>query len=446
MEKKLLVWYYGEKFFCIAMKIQNISELATNELRNIALGIAEAGLEAIDTEQVIKQHVSFASGILRIKDEEIIPSSVRRLFIVGIGKCSLDAAFALQEILGDFIAGGIVIDVRYREGLKKMVCYTGDHPFPTERNIDATKKIIELLKDVNEHDLVITVVSGGGSTLLCQPNNLTCREESNLVEYLFSCGATIGEINTVRKHLSLARGGNLAKYAYPAKIVSLIFSDVPGDELEIIASGPTVLDTTTIKDAEDVLAKYNVLQNEHFLENNLMETPKSALYFQNVRNILVVSNSVALDAMSKKAEEQGLLPKICTTCLSGSAASVGENIIKDLNDAPPKSVLLFGGETTVATKGEGEGGRNQELALSALREIKDNQLVLSLASDGYDNSGAAGAIADISAKEKADEAGLDIARYLQGHNSYQFFRIINNQIKTGDTGSNVSDLVIAIKA
>lgn len=421
------------------MKIQNASELATNELRAVALRIAEAGLSVIDTKEIIRQRVSLASGILRIQDKEIKLSSVRRLFFIGIGKCSLSAAFALQEILGDVIAGGIVIDVRCQEGLKKITCYTGDHPFPTERNIDATRKIIELLKEVNEHDVVIAVISGGGSTLLCQPNNFTCREESNLVEYLFSCGATIGEINTVRKHLSLARGGNLAKYAYPANVFSLIFSDVPGDKLEIIASGPTVLDDTTIKDAEDVLETYGLS------ENNFMETPKSLMYFEKVRNILIVSNSVALEAMSKKAEGEGFLPKICTTCFSGLAASVGENIIKDLNSAPPKSVLLFGGETTVATKGEGNGGRNQELALSVLRGIKDDQLVLSLASDGHDNSEIAGAIADRDARKKAEDIGLDIERYLKGHNSYEFFRIINDQIKTGDTGSNVSDLVIAIK-
>lgn len=421
------------------MKIQNFSELATNELRKVALGIAEAGLEAIDTKEIIKNHVSISFGALRIKDEEIILSSVRRLFVIGIGKCSLDAAFALEDIMGDYIAGGIVIDVKYKEGLKKIVCYTGDHPFPTKRNIDATKNIIELLKDANERDLVLMIVSGGGSALLCQPNNFTCKQESNLVEYLFSQGATIGEINTARKHLSLARGGNLAKYAYPAKVVSLIFSDVPGDDVEIIASGPTVLDNTTIKDAKDMLEKYNIA------ENNFIETPKNPMYFEKVRNILIASNSVALDAMSAKAKEQGFSPQICTNCLIGEAATAGESIVKSLNESPSKSVLLFGGETTVSGGGEGKGGRNQELTLSALRIINEGELVLSLASDGHDNSEVAGAIADTISKQKADEVGLDTKRYLEGHNSYEFFRIINDQIKTGDTGSNVSDLVIAVK-
>ncbi|TSD03567.1 MAG: hypothetical protein Athens071426_204, partial [Parcubacteria group bacterium Athens0714_26] len=255
----------------------------------------------------------------------------------------------------------------------------------------------------------------------------------------------IEKINTVRKHLSLARGGFLAKYIYPAKAVSLIFSDVPGHSIEFVASGPTTKDTTTISDAREVLWKYNTLKDLNISNLDLIETPKHNKYFKNIDNILVVSNEVALRAMADKALKLGFQAEIITNNFSGEARNLGKEFVSKLEEKNPKTVLLYGGESTVTVRGDGKGGRNQELALSALRYIKDNQLLVSVASDGRDNCELAGAICDIISRIKVKNLGLSVEKYLENNDSYGFFVKTGDYLLTGDTGSNVSDLIIAIK-
>ena len=241
-------------------KIKNFSEVGITTLRRNSLEIIAAGLNAIDTEFAIKNNVQLQGEILAIKEETIALDGINNIFVVGIGKCALSAARALEEILGERLTGGIAIDVRDGE-LKKIKTFKGDHPYPSLKNVEVTNAIMTLISKLKINDLVIFVISGGGSTLLCQPTNFKYEAEIKLMGYLFKKGADIFEINTIRKHISLARGGQLAKYAYPANIVSLIFSDVPGDNLEFIASGPTVRDTTTIEDAKKILQKYNLFLN-----------------------------------------------------------------------------------------------------------------------------------------------------------------------------------------
>ena len=427
------------------MKIKNFQELVINDLRKTALQIAEAGLEAIDTEKIMKENIRLDGDKLFVKNKSFFLNKLGRIFVIGVGKCSLEAAAVLEDVLKERVFGGIVIDVHEGKELKKIKKYLGDHPFPSERNINATKEIISLLADMKENDLVIFIVSGGGSTLLCQPTNFTCNNEKQIMECLFKVGAEIEEINTIRKHISIARGGFLAKYAYPAQVVGLIFSDVPGDKTEFIASGPTVKDGTTISDADRILDKYGICEKCGFLKKSLTETPKDDKYFERVENILIVSNRIALDAMRKKSEEPGFSVKICSVCLSGEARKVGEEIVNELKKAPPKTVLLYGGETTVNVVGQGKGGRNQELALSALSFIGENEIIVSIASDGKDNTKFAGALCDAIIKKKSEKLGLNAENYLSNNDSLRFFEKIGDYILTGDTGSNVSDLVIAIK-
>jgi len=425
------------------MKILNFEKLAATPKRKSALKIAEAGLLAIDTKLAVKETVNLEGGILRIKDEKIDLAYIGRIFVIGIGKCSLEAGAALEEILGEKIAAGVVIDVRPGK-LRKIKTYAGTHPLPTERNVDATKEIIEVLRSAKESDLVIAIVSGGGSTLLCQPQKFTCVKEAALMECLTKAGADIYKINTVRKHLSLARGGYLAKYAYPARMISLIFSDVPHDNLEFVASGPTFMDTTTVKDAEQVLDGYKVEEVCGLPKAGLVETPKDQKYFEKVSNILVVSNKNALEAMESEARSLGFSAEIVDAGFSGEARKVGKDVILNLKEKPPHTVLLYGGESTVTVKGRGKGGRNQELALAALKYLSDNQLILALASDGRDNSDYAGAVCDKITRERATELGLDSQKFLDENDSGNFFGKVGDYLITVETGSNVSDLIIAI--
>jgi len=425
------------------MKIKNFKKLAVSEGRKKLLKIVEAGLEAIDTKKAISNAVKIEKGKLLIYNHAFSLKNAEKIVVVGIGKCSLEAGAVLEKKLGKRLAGGIVLDVHEGE-LKKIRTYTGDHPLMSPRNIDATKKIIELLSGLTERDLVIFVISGGGSALLCQPKNFTCVEESLVVDALIHAGAEIHEMNTVRKHLSLARGGFLAKYAYPARVVSLIFSDVVGNDLEFIASGPTVKDTTTLEQARAVLEKYCISEKCRFNALKLIETPKDSKYFERVKNILFVSNQTALDAMSERSLDLGYMPRICKNNLSGEARVVAKEILDELSKEVPGTVLLYGGETTVKIKGRGKGGRNQEMSLSGLRYIKDHQILISVASDGRDNSENAGGVCDIITKEKAKKHNLDIEKYLKDNNSYEFFAKTGDFLKTGDTGSNVADVIIAI--
>ncbi len=424
----------------------NFEELSSAApLRKDALEIVGAGLSAIDTAGIINSTVRMTGGTLEIKDEKIRLEGIRRIFIVGIGKCAFEAGEALEKIIGERLTGGITLDVR-KGALHKIKSLAGTHPVMSDINIDATKEIIALLTGLSESDLVLFIISGGGSALLCQPNNFTCQDESMIVDCLVSSGVPIGELNTVRKHLSLARGGYLAQYSHPAKSVSLIFSDVPGDNLEFVASGPTMPDTTTVSDAEKILGKYDVWNKCGTVPLTLIETPKHKEIFENVRNILVCSNRIALESMKEKAEALGYGVKIMDAKFSGEAGDVAARVLKDIGKVPGKTVLLYGGESTVKLRGSGGvGGRNQELALAALNGINPGQLIASVATDGRDNTDHAGAIADEITKKHARETGAESSEYLKNNDSYSFFKKTGDFLLTGNTGSNVSDIIIAIK-
>ncbi len=426
-------------------KIKNFDDLALTSLRKAALLIAEAGLEAIDTGKAIKKNVRLENEKLIIKDNEFSLANVKRIFFIGVGKCAAEAAKAIEGILGEKLQSGVLIDVVPPPDLKKIRAFQGTHPLPTEANIAAAKEIVLLLKNLNENDFVIFIVSGGGSTFLCLPEDRACDEEAKIIRALMDAGADISEINTVRKHLSLARGGYLAKYAYPARGVALIFSDVPGNDIQFIASGPTVKDETTIHDAEKILERYDIPRVCGIPDCGLVETPKEEKFFAGIKNMIIVSNKIALGAMANKAEELGFKAKIQTDSLTGRAREVAKNIMEDLHKMPEKTALFYGGETTLVVRNSlSKGGRNMHFALSALQYLKDDELIIGLASDGRDNGDFAGAICDKMTKEKAFAKKLDILEYLDANNEYPFFEKAGDYILTGITGSNVSDLIIAI--
>jgi len=423
------------------MLIRNGQELGSTELRRQALQILEAGLAAAAPELVIRKNVTVSPSGLRIAGEEIDSSEFERVFVFAFGKCALSSALVLEDVLGERISGGAVLDV-CAGNLKYLKYYVGDHPYPTERNIIATREILNSLGGLTEKDLVLFVISGGGSTLLCQPDGIELEDEIKMVEELFKKSATIAELNTVRKHISSARGGFLAMRAYPARVFSLIFSDVPGDDIGLISSGPTVKDETTTDETRGILYKYGV----RLPEAGIMETPKEEKFFEKVKNILVASNQLSLSAMSMKATELGLLPKLMSSSLEGEARVVGLKMAEEIHLAQSGTINLYAGETTVTIKGDGQGGRNQELVLGAVGGIEKGELVASVASDGRDNGDHAGALCDIITREKSVVLNLNTGDYLARNDSYNFFRATKDYLETGRTGANLSDLMIAIKS
>lgn len=426
-------------------RIQNYDELAVTPLRRDALALAEVGYEAINVAAALRRKLVIEHDALRIGEKQY-PLANRRIYFVGVGKCAFVAAGAMEQILGPRLTGGIAIDPSPppAERFERITLYQGTHPLPSNENEAATAELFSFLSGRKESDLVLMLISGGGSTLLCLHDApMTCVDEGILFNELTHKGASIQEINTVRKHISRARGGGLARACYPAEVLSLIVSDVPGNDLGFISSGPTVLDTSTVKDAEDILKRYEIPQLPSYL---LFETEKDPHYFERVTNELFLTNEDALDTISREAERLGYRSTIVDTHLTGEASEVGRQVVSALHEAPGKTALLYGGETTVTiTEQGGNGGRNLEMAIAALPTLTDNELVLPLASDGHDNCDRAGGIADSLTRTHAEEKAASIDDNLRRHTSLDFFDATGDALITGYTGSNVSDIIIALK-
>lgn len=422
--------------------VRNHRSLAATGLRRDALAVLEAGLRAIDTKEAISRLCRLKGSKLFVGDKSWNLKSYDHVYVIAIGKAAADAGLALEKLLGDRITDGIALDVK-RVPLRRMKSVAGSHPLPSVENMRATGEIMALLKHVDSRDLVIAVVSGGGSALLCWPFELKRQELVRITETMMKKGAAIQEINTVRKHLSEIQGGQFARLAYPATVIGLVFSDVPGDGLEVVASGPTVMDTTTTADARAIIERYDLLRACRLPNCELRETPKDPVYFERVANVLVMSNGAALDAMEAEARRRGYAVRVHSRALSGEARKVGAELA-----GLPRSgeIVLAAGETTVIVKGSGKGGRNQEAALGALSRVPDDGLVLSCASDGIDNTPAAGAIADAVTRRTAAQKRLDPAKALARNDSYAFFKAAGQHIITGVTGANVSDLMLSVRA
>ena len=330
---------------------------------------------------------------------------------------------------------GFDIDV-VDETFSKVQYTKGTHPLPSQENIDYTKKILDTLQNLSERDLVLVVICGGGSVLFEAPHTLSLEELTQMNKQLLESGADITHMNVVRKHVSAIKGGGFAKRLFPAKIVSLIFSDVPGNDLSVIASGPTVKDHSSLEETHEILKQYSVTLPENALE----ETPKEDKYFEKVDNILMVSNLTALNAMKEKAKELGYKAVILTDRLQGDAKKIGKVLLSETKE---KEILLAGGETTVHVTGHGKGGRNQTVVLATLSSL-ENQVIVSFGTDGWDFTTFAGAIGDFSTREKAKEKGLDLEAYLSDDNSTPFFEAVGDGIDTGKLESNVSDVLMVV--
>ncbi|MFN3479443.1 MAG: glycerate kinase [Thermodesulfovibrionales bacterium] len=441
------------------------------DLKESVVEIFYAALKAVDPYFAIKIY----ADKIRVSYQK---GDFKRLFIVGFGKAAYSMAKAMEDNLGDLVDSGIVItkyghanNSRFKIQDSKYFSlqpsafsiFEAGHPVPDENGLIGTEEIIRLLKKADKNTLVVCLISGGGSALLVSPyEGISLAEKQEITELLLKSGADINELNTVRKHISKVKGGRLAEIAYPAKVISLILSDVIGDRLDVIASGPTAPDRTTFNDALKILEKYGLIDKaprsiievlEKGTKGLIPETPKEGnKIFENVENIIIGSNRIALEAAKKKAEELGFHAEIISSEVRGEARDIGRWLAdiartKRLNSSNRLNCLISGGETIVTVKGNGLGGRNMELALSFAMEIEgtDRITLLSAGTDGTDGpTDAAGAIVDGKTIRKAKAIGLNPEEYLNDNDSYNFFKKIGELFITGPTGTNVMDIQIMV--
>ncbi|NPA05012.1 MAG: glycerate kinase [Crenarchaeota archaeon] len=435
--------------------IKNFDKLAVSRERRHALEILEAGLEAAAPEKAVAR----ALRSITITGD---------VHVLGFGKASHRM---LKGVLGVVKpVGGVIItnDERAAGVIDGVEVLVGDHPLPGERSLRATERLLEYAEGISRDDTVIVLVSGGGSALFEKPvPPIEIGELAETTKMLMDSGADIYELNTVRKHLSLVKGGRLAALLKAARIVSLIISDVVGDRLDMIASGPTVPDPTTYNDAIRVLRRRELWGRVPESVRRVLvdgasglipETPKPGdPLFNRVLNVLAASNKQSLEAMMRAAEERGYTPLILSSMVTGEAREVGRFIagiaahaaLYGIAPLGRRLAVLMGGETTVTVHGNGVGGRNQELALSFLCSLDERArgatLLAAMGSDGIDGvSPAAGAVADEATWQRALSMGLDCRDYLERNDSYTFFSRIGDAIYTGPTGTNVNDFIVLL--
>ena len=433
--------------------------------REIAEKIFLAGVRSVLPEKLITGIMKIEGSVLTINENKIPLDNIKNIYVIGAGKASAAMGHYVESILGDRITGGhIVVKYGYSCKLKRIKVTEAGHPIPDSNGFKATKEIIRLSSRASENDLVICLISGGGSALLADlPEGLLPEELYIVNNLLIRCGASINEINCVRKHLSLIKGGQLARIVRPAQLATLILSDVTGNPLEVIASGPTVPDPSTFSDALQVIDDYHLTADItsgvlNYLKDGSSgihpETPKPGdPLFSGTLNILAGTNQIALKAAKAQAVNLGFRSYIIDTELHGDVENVSESVIstaisfKNNNDIQKPVCLLYGGETTVRINGNGKGGRNQHLALLAAMRLKNlpGFTLLSAGTDGTDGpTDYAGAVVDSETVRKAISLNEDPENYLYEFNSYNFFKRFGGQIITGPTFTNVMDIVVIL--
>jgi len=420
------------------MLITNYDELGITPQRKTLLEIIEAGLESLQPDVNFRKTVQFENNVLTILGQAYDLANFDHVYLIGFGKGSSTNAKLIEDLLGDKLSEGYVIDTEQQE-FKKIQFTLGTHPVVSQQNVDFTFKLMERFSKMTERDLVLVVVCGGGSAMLEHPHSVSIEQKIEIEKALLKSGANIIEMNKIRQHLSDVKGGGLAQILYPSTVATLIYSDVPGNDISYIASGPTVKDDTTIDDAMALVTKFNIpdITPEVFINN-----PHDDKYFEKVQNHIVLSNLTALNVMKEKAELNHLTATIFSDKFQGEAKDASLELMSK-QEGP--EILFAGGETTVTARGNGKGGRNQEATLSALINLPENTLVCFLASDGWDNSEAAGAIADSETKKKAEEQNISLSEFLENNDSYTFFQRTKDAIMTGRLPSNIADLMIVWK-
>jgi glycerate-2-kinase len=436
------------------MIIKNYNALKKSKEREIALKVLEKGITSVLPENVIRNNVILEGNVLKIKDQEFNLEDYDHIFVIGGGKASYKMTEAVNKILKKKINKGFVNSVVNKKVGSITVSKAG-HPSPDEKGMKGVQKMLSIKPSIN--DLIICLISGGGSAMLPMPvESISLNDLKTINDLLLKAGANIYEVNTVRKHLSQVKGGRLAKALHPATIVSLIISDVIGDDLSVIASGLTAADKSTFKDAILILENYNLTDKipknalqylTSGVEGKAEETVKeNDAVLEKVHNFILANNLTALEAMEEEAKKLKLQAVIEDPGIKGEARNVGKYVAEKVLDTKPNSVMIFGGETTVTVKGKGLGGRNQELILSIIENIKDKKVTIaSVGSDGIDFYKAAGAIADGNSYKKSQKLKLDIQKHLDDNDSYNFFKKMKDQIITGYTGTNVCDVIVGVK-
>ncbi len=456
-----------------------MTEQKQNPMKDLET-IFYAGLDRVNPYNLIKEQVKVENDALIIQNEnndiKVLLTNYDKVVVIGTGKAGARMGKAIEEVLGDFISVGLIcVKYGHTDTLNKLRLMEAGHPIPDENSIKSAKSIESVVKDCDENTLIINMISGGGSAVLCYPYSnddfnisLSLNEKQQTTKLLLGCGATISELNCVRKHLSLIKGGRLAEMFYPATSINLILSDVIGDKLDTISSGLTAPDNTTFTDAYNVLSKYKLLDKvppqvlrviELGMHKKLGETPKpDDKIFTKVTNLIVASNYQALLSASEKAKELNYNTATVSSELYGEACeiakalySIAKSVKKHETFIKRPAVIINGGETTVTIKGEGKGGRNQEMALAYLREMSEDTAFdggiyfLSSATDGNDGpTDASGGFASQEVLNKASCENLSISDYLSNNDSYNFFDKLGYLLKTGVTNTNVGDIQVTI--
>jgi glycerate-2-kinase len=427
--------------------------------------LIRSSLEAADPSQAMKRLITRKDHKLSVNSIPYDLSTYQRIVCIGAGKASGHMARTLEQILGKYLESGMVIvKDGYRAHTQTVQIVEASHPLPGTRGVRATKQILNIVRALTKKELLIVLLSGGASSLLSAPApGLTLNDKRRTTNLLLRVGATIHDINTVRKHLSAVKGGQLTK-ATSAKILTVVLSDVLGDDLATIGSGPTVPDSTTFQEAKTILEQYQIfgrvpesIRNhlEHGIEGHLSETWKSKrLHSPRHQSIILANNQTAIDGMAKEAKRLGLRPHLLDLPLQGEAKELGAILVamaKDIrefgNPVRPPACLIAGGEPTVTITGQGKGGRAQECMLAAAQELAGltNVVVAGFGTDGTDGpTDAAGAMVDGKTVQRAMKHRLSIENMLDRHDSYTFFKQVGGHIITGPTHTNVNDIYLII--
>ncbi len=436
------------------------------EMRSNAVKIFQKGLQAVEPGSAIKRFCKRKGENLFIGNRKYNLSRIKNIFVTGAGKATAPMAAAIEDILGKNITHGI-INVKYGHtaNLNSIRLIEAGHPVPDKNGMKGADEILNLAAGAKKLDLVLCLISGGGSALLVLPaEGITLKDKQDTIKILLSCGATIHEINTIRKHISKIKGGRLASAAYPAGMVSLILSDVVGDDLDVIASGPSTPDPSTFEESMKIFKKYKITKNipkavvSHMRKGasgKVPETPKEGnRIFRNTYNLVIAGNIEAITAARQESNKMGYKTLVLSSMIEGETrdvakvhTAIAKEILKTGNPIPPPACILSGGETTVNITGSGLGGRNQEFVLAAAIDIAErkNIVVLSGGTDGGDGpTDAAGAMADTNTFKRAESMGLNPLKFLLNNDSYHFFKQLEDLLITGPTNTNVMDLRIIL--